>query len=179
MNNELEKFTCSLYLPLVDHIVVLCLSSSTVLVFAFFVFFGFLAIINDSKTNLDLSLLTFNGVCCCCSLRFASVRFDSILFCVVLFTAELGFYCGVVFGLFALPSPTPSCCTQPHTLTTTVQSRALQHGGYDDIKNPTNNGTINSYNISDNNKTNNVKSKAQSALNVVLVFQSRGQSYFS
>lgn len=109
-------------------IVVLCLSSSTVLVFAFFVFFGFLAIINDSKTNLDLSLLTFNGVCCCC----CSLRYDSIRFSFVWFYSlrSLGFIVVLCSG-----------CLRCHLLLPLVahnhtQCRALQHGGYDDIKNP-------------------------------------------
>lgn len=179
MNNELEKFTCSLSLPLVRRPLSFCVF--LLQLFSFLPSSSFSASLPSSMTvKQTLTYPYLHSMVSAAAVLFASVRFDSILFCVVLFTAELGFYCGVVFGLFALPSPTPSCCTQS-------ECRALQHGGYDDIKNPTNNGTINSYNISDNNKTNNVKSKAQSALNVVLVFQSRlcvcghhsGQSYFS
>lgn len=103
---------------------------------------------------------------------FASVRFDSLLCGSI--------HCGAWVLLWCCVRVV--CAVISYSLllhTTTLSAGHCNMAGTMTSKTPMNNGTINSYNISDNNKTNNVKSKAQSALNVVLVFQSRGQTYFS
>lgn len=105
------------------------------------------------------------------AVRFASVRFDSLLCGSI--------HCGAWVLLWCCVRVVCSAISYSLLLhTTTLSAGHCNMAGTMTSKNPTN---------PDNNKTNNAKSKAQSALNAILVFQSRlcvcghhsGQSYFS